>query len=241
MTFNADPNDLLSAFLDMRTFWVSAEIEAQYGLSRLLARMGPMSAKERRRADIVVSRDLARAADRRAELAKWLEVGYGPTDMIRDILPRIDRADATWRKMLTVLRAIPVTIHPPAPFIAINHPNDLPGWLQQLDQWARPESEIIADLKDAIEHGDARSDEALDHVQWSAEDDLEAVETVLHRAAAWNIPDSTRAYLQAKSGEAIAQLKKLIDLVEKARPFSQSMQMTASLALLAKEQGQKPH
>jgi len=241
VTLTADPLDLKNAFDSMHTFWMTAELDARYMLSILETNSRPMPAKLKHRAHTTISRELARAAERRTELTKWLATGFGPAGTIREILPRLENTDTVWRRILATVRAIPLAAELPPPAKAIDHPHDIPFWLQQLDAWAQPETEIILDLKDSIDHGDARSDEALDHVQWSAEDDIEAIDAVVRRCADWPVYEGTKVHLQQKSEEARSQLQSLITLVEKARPFSQSQQIGAALARLAQEQGHKPH
>lgn len=241
MGYNSDPTELLEALADMRTYWREAELSALYGLSTAETGHGPMPVKVRRRADIVIARNLARAAERSTELTKWLEAGFGPADLIRELLARIARTETSWRRMLAVVRATAVVPQEYVPRHAIETPADLHFWLERLAEWAKPESEIIADLSFSIANQDARSDEALDHVQWSAEDDIEAINAVLLRSREWPLGAETRAFLATASDAARAQLTALIALVDAARPFSLQMRTARFLADLELGQGRKPH
>ncbi|AGK56939.1 hypothetical protein HYPDE_26283 [Hyphomicrobium denitrificans 1NES1] len=62
MTYNADSDELLRAFNGMRAYWASAEIDAPKGVSFSDDFRGKtIPTKTRWRADIVISRNLARA------------------------------------------------------------------------------------------------------------------------------------------------------------------------------------
>lgn len=241
MTSAQDPHDLLSELLDMRGYWVSAEIDIAYGLSLARSQSFPVPEKTKKRAGIVMSRNLARAADRTQELTKWLAEGFGPPGLIRELLARIANTERSYREMLAIIRATPVAANVPAPHKAITSVLDLPGWLALLQEWARPETEIIDDLNRTVAAGTGRPDEALDGVQWSAEDDIEAIDVVLRRAEGWKLDPSTLARLRRSSEEARAQLLDLIAVVQKARPFTIDMRIAHALAEAATASGRKPN
>ncbi|WP_414463292.1 hypothetical protein [Hyphomicrobium sp. DY-1] len=241
MTFDHSPDDLAHALDDMRTYWVGAEIDAAYALSLAQSKTSPMTAKIRKRVDIVIARNLERAADRTQELHKWLAAGFAEPQHVRELLSRVANTERAWREMRALLHTTPVVPDHPNPPKAITSANDLPGWLMQLEEWASPEREIIDDLTSAIAENDARSDEALDHVEWSAEDDIEAIDAVLHRAGTWTIDTATHTLLRQASQKARAQLIALKALVHKARPFSTQMKIAQYLADTAAASGEKPN
>jgi hypothetical protein len=240
MTTTADPAEILTWFTDMRQYWCEAELDALYGVS-LAEQRRQISPKMRRRADARIALNLSRTTTRATELQDYLELGYGPPDIIADILRRIANAEASWRKMLAIMRATPILPDADNFRRAIASPVELPGWLLKLDEWARPEAEVIADLKLSIAREEPRADEALDHLQWSAEDDLEAIALVLRLSTNWHLATGTREQLLKASSQASAQLNALIALTEQARPFSMEVWIAKELAELAKARGHKPN
>jgi hypothetical protein len=241
VTYNPDPSTLAADLADMQAYWREAEIDALYGLSLAESRRAkPMPAKIRRRADIVISRNLDRTSSRTLAVREWRAHGFGPQDAVAEILLRVANTEASWRTMLAIVRAAPVIPDAP-PRHAIGSPGDLAGWLLRLEEWARPEKEIIDDLKATIAARTPRADEALDHVHWTAEDDLEAIAAVLARSEEWDIDDGTRKHLMKASEAARKELTALIALVEQARPFSILMQSAALFAEVAKSEGRKPN
>lgn len=239
MAPKADPQDLHQWFADIRAYWCEAELNSLYGLSLAGCRTDAMPSKERRRFDTQISLHLSRTAARATELRKYLDAGYGPADIIADTLPRIANAEATWRKLLAIVRAWPIVPDVPQNEYKISGPKDLPRWLLKLQEFARPEFEVIADLQQSIQTQSPRSDEALDQLQWSAEDDLDAVALVLRLAENWQMNPDTKAHLVGVSAQARTQLEALLDMVEKARPFSIEMQIAKELAMSAAAEGQK--
>lgn len=226
----------------MQAYWREAEIDALYGLSLAECRRAkPMPAKVRQRADIVISRNLSRTTMRALAIREWRANGFGPQDVIADILARVLSTEDSWRRMLALVRKAPVVADAPNPRREIFFPAELPSWLLRLEEWARPEQEIIDDLKAAIAAREPRADEALDHVQWGAEDDRDAIAAVLARSAEWQIAGDTKLHLAKASGAARNQLTALIALVEQARPFSIQMQSAALFAEIAKSEGRKPN
>ncbi|RUO97753.1 hypothetical protein [Hyphomicrobium sp.] len=118
-----------------------------------------MPAKICPRADIVISRNLDRTTQRAAEMRRWLVNHFGPRDLIIEILARIAKTEICFRKMLAILRATPVVPDANSSRHAITSPDQLPAWMQRLEEWSRSESEIIDDLKLSIETQDPRADE----------------------------------------------------------------------------------
>lgn len=239
--YNAAPEDRLTWFKDMRAFWCEAELEALFGLSLLQSRMRPLTAKIRRRTEERIVLNLSRTASRAAQLNIYLDIGYGPADIIADILSRIANTEATLRKMLAITRATAVVRDEPNPRRVITSPLDLPDWLMRLQEWSRPEHEVIANLKHAIANRAPRRDEALDHLQWTAQDDIEAIGLVLRLAGDWDLTADTRAHLARVSAEARTQLEALMTLAEQARPYSAEMRIAQEMADAAKASGQKVH
>jgi hypothetical protein len=241
-SYNADATAFDETLLHMQSYWRDAELDALYGLSLAEERRArPLPAKLKQRADTIISRNLSRTTLRTVAMIKWLEAGVEPRYLITDVLARIARTEACWRKMLQLLRTVPVIPDPAFMPYRVSSPNDLPEWLIRLATWARPETEIIDDLKQSIATQEPRADEALDHVQWGAEDDIDAMDTVLRRAETWALPAEQYAHLAKASEAARTQLLALIALVEKARAFSMQMYSAQLFADIAKSEGDMPN
>lgn len=230
---------MIACCADMQRYWAQAELEAHYALSIEETRSEPMQAKLRRRADERISLNLSRTTTHVLPLKAIMDKGLGPTDVLADILRRIANTETTWKKLLTVVRAQPVLPDTPSYQRAIAAPEDLPAWLLQLDEWSHPEAEVIADLRRSILQQDPRTEESLDFLQWSAEDDLDAIALVLRLAQDWAIAPETKTHLDRSSAAARAQLEALIGLVAEARPFTFEIQLANKLARSAATWGLK--
>lgn len=239
-TYSAEPSVFARQLEDMLVYWREAELDALYGLSLAEERRArPMSERIKRRADTVIARNLSRTTMRTITMKEWLAAGAEPRNTITELLKRIARTEECWRKMLHILQAVPVLRSEARPRIA--SPAELPGWLLMLQQWSKPDTQIINDLNAAIAKREARADEALDHVAWTAEDDLEAIDAVLTTSRTWALDDGTAAHLAKASDAARAELTALIQLVEMARPFSTQIQSAKHFAEIAKSDGVKLH
>lgn len=242
MVYNPKPSELTQNLEAMQAFWRNAEIDALYELSTAESRRNhPMPKKLRRRADTVISRNLDRTTSRALAMNIWRADGYGPEDILTDILKRVTTTENCWRKMLAIIRAVPVTPDAPDPTREIFSPKDIPSWLLRLEKWSSAERGLTQDLKAAIAAREARPDEALDHYQWTAEDDLEAIDAVLARVTGWNVPHQTKEHLAIASARARKELKALIALVGRVRTFSIQMRTAELFADLAKRNGRKPN
>ncbi|CEJ88070.1 hypothetical protein HYPGJ_31572 [Hyphomicrobium sp. GJ21] len=238
------PNPLLSDdpdiwLMGMLDWWREAELEVLYSLSLAEGPAEPVPQKIHRRNHTTIIRNLTRTSSRLELLSAWVETKHGRSDLLLDLISRITKVQGHWRKLLTLSEAMTVVPDEPPSGRVPAHAGEVGLWIAKLSQWARPEADIIADLTQAITRRQPRSEEALDHIQWTVEDDIERIELVLKRAADWDLSIDDRTRLLTSSNAARQELTKLSALADQARSFSIELEAAAKLASYAKFKGQK--